>query len=41
MKIITNEKVNFNSLEEEIYKKMMELGRTILQDKLRELDLKS
>ena len=38
MKIITNDKVNFNSLEEEIYIKMMELGRNILQDKLRELD---
>lgn len=38
MKIITNEKINFNSLEENTYKKMMELGRKIIQEDLRMLD---
>ena len=38
MKIITNEKINFNSLEENTYKKMMELGRNIIQEDLRMLD---
>ena len=35
MKMITNEKINFNSLEENTYKKMMELGRNIIQEDLR------
>lgn len=38
MKIITNEKINFKSLEENTFKKMMELGRSIIQEELRELD---
>ena len=38
MKMISNEKVNFNSLEQNIYKKMMELGRKLIQDELRMLD---
>ena len=38
MKMISNEKVNFNSLEENIYKKMMELGRKLIQDELRMID---
>lgn len=38
MNIVSNEKVNFNSLEENIYKKMMELGRKLIQDKLRMID---
>lgn len=38
MKMITNEKINFNSLEEKTYKKMMELGRKIIQEDLRMLD---
>lgn len=38
MKMITNEKINFNSLEEKTYKKMMELGRSIIQEDLRMLD---
>ena len=38
MEIITNEKINFNSLEEKTYKKMMELGRNIIQEDLRMLD---
>lgn len=38
MKMITNENINFNSLEENTYKKMMELGRNIIQEDLRMLD---
>lgn len=38
MKMISNEKMNFNSLEENIYKKMMELGRNTLKDELRLID---
>ena len=38
MEMITNEKINFNSLEEKTYKKMMELGRSIIQEDLRMLD---
>lgn len=38
MDIVSNEKVNFNSLEENIYKKMMELGRKLIQDELRMID---
>ena len=38
MKMITNEKVDFNTLEEQTYKKMMELGRSIIQEDLRMLD---
>lgn len=38
MKIITNEKINFNSLEENTYKKMMKLGREIIQEDLKMLD---
>ena len=38
MKMITNEKINFNTLEENTFKKVMELGRKIIQDELRLLD---
>ena len=38
MKMITNEKINFNTLEENTFKKVMELGRRIIQDELRMLD---
>ena len=38
MEMITNEKINFNSLEEKTYKKMMELGRNIIRDELRLVD---
>ena len=38
MNIISNGKINFNSLEEKIFKEMMKLGRTIIQDELRMLD---
>ena len=38
MKIISNEKINFNSLETNIYKEMMSLGRSIIQDELKMLD---
>lgn len=38
MNIISNEKVNFNSLEEKIYKEMMKLGRKIIQNELRIID---
>ena len=38
MEIITNEKINFNSLEEKIYKDMMKLGRETIQEQLRLLD---
>ena len=38
MKMITNEKINFNSLEEKVYKDMMKLGRETIQEQLRFLD---
>lgn len=38
MKIISNEKINFKSLEENTFKEMMKLGRKIIQDELRMLD---
>ena len=38
MKMISNEKVNFNSLEQNIYKKMMELGRNLIKDELKLID---
>ena len=38
MNIISNEKTNFNSLETNIYKEMMSLGRSIIQDELKMLD---
>ena len=38
MEIITNEKINFNSLEEKIYKDVMKLGRETIQEQLRLLD---
>ena len=38
MKIITNEKMNFNTLEENTYKKMMELGRNLIKDDLKSID---
>ena len=38
MNIVSNEKINFKSLEEKILKEMMKLGRTIIQDELRMLD---
>lgn len=38
MNMLSNEKINFKSLEENIFKEMMKLGRTIIQDELRMLD---
>lgn len=38
MDIVSNEKMNFNSLEEKMYKKMMELGRNLIKDKLKVID---
>ena len=38
MKMITDEKINFKSLEEKTFKEMMKLGREIIQDELRMLD---
>ena len=38
MKMITDEKVNFNSLEENTYKKVMELGRNLIKDDLKLID---
>lgn len=38
MKIISNEKINFKSIEENTFKEMMKLGRKIIQDELRMLD---
>lgn len=38
MKIITNDKVNFNSLEENTYKKVMKLGRELIIDELKTID---
>ena len=38
MVIVSNEKMNFNSLEEKIYKKMMELGRNLIKDELKLID---
>lgn len=38
MEIITDEKINFKSLEENIFKEMMKLGRKIIQDELRMID---
>ena len=38
MNMLSNEKLNFNSLEENTYKKMMELGRNLIRDKLKLLD---
>lgn len=38
MDIVSNKKVNFNSLEENTYKKVMKLGREMIQEKLRMID---
>lgn len=38
MNMLSNEKINFKSLEEKTFKEMMKLGRTIIQDELRMLD---
>lgn len=38
MSIVSNEKMNFNSLEEKMYKKMMELGRNLIKDELKLID---
>lgn len=38
MDIVSNEKMNFNSLEEKMYKKMMELGRNLIKDELKLID---
>ena len=38
MNMLSNEKVNFKSLEEKIFKEMMKLGREIIQEELRMLD---
>lgn len=38
MKMITDGKMNFNSLEENTYKKMMELGRDLIRDELKLID---
>lgn len=38
MNILSNEKINFNSLEEKVFKDMMQLGRETIQEQLRTLD---
>ena len=38
MDIISNEKINFKSLEENTFKEVMKLGREIIQEEIRELD---
>lgn len=38
MKMITDEKMNFNTLEENTFKKMMELGRDLIRDELKLID---
>lgn len=38
MSMLSNEKINFKSLEEKTFKEMMKLGRKIIQDELRMLD---
>ncbi len=38
MEIISKEKMDFNSLEENTYKKMMELGRNLIKDELKLID---
>lgn len=38
MKIITDKKMNFNSLEENTFKRMMELGRDLIRDELKLID---
>ncbi len=38
MDMLSNEKVNFKSLEENTFKEMMKLGRKIIQEDLRMLD---
>ena len=38
MNILSNQKINFNSLEENTLKKVLELGREIIQEQLRIID---
>ena len=38
MNMLSNEKINFKSLEEKTFKEMMKLGREIIQEELRMLD---
>ncbi len=38
MNMLSNEKVNFKRLEENTYKKMMELGRNLIKDDLKLID---
>ena len=38
MKMITDKKMNFNSLEENTFKKVMELGRDLIRDELKLID---
>ena len=38
MSMLSNEKINFKSLEKKTFKEMMKLGRKIIQDELRMLD---
>ena len=38
MNMLSKEKINFNSIEEKIFKEMMKLGREIIQEELREID---
>jgi len=38
MKMITDDKMNFNSLEENTFKKVMELGRDLIRDELKLID---
>ena len=38
MDILSNEKINFNSIEEKIYRDMMKLGRETIQEQIRLLD---
>ena len=37
MSMLSNEKINFKSLEEKTFKEMMKLGRKIIQDELLEI----
>ena len=38
MNMLSNEKINFNSLEEKVFKDMMQLGRETIQEQLRIID---
>ena len=38
MSMLSNEKINFKSLEEKTFKEIMKLGRKIIQEELRQID---